>query len=377
MQLFKSLFCFKGFDSRSRFIAINIATYTTFIIINATFSNYLFILFPVLACLAVIITLTSIRRLNDAQLNKNWSIGPSLSFVIAGLIMVITGHNSADWLLLIPLIVSSLLLTYPSKNSNSYILGYSGPVDLSGFDQIKENKNRQNQRIEPTILSNKAQQSNSQSEFESLAIQQNLSPVHNETYDRSNGANSGYQDSKEVDIGESIRLKLLSGKNAKLTLLILSLLIFSTLLVSFLISSFNSKEEQLLPEVAQNKNIQRVSQLSFPDNFSLWLSQHRGLVINWQADETKQSQIWNINTAQGEKSCKDITFNNGNKIRTTTVTIENSDEYFASFSPLDTQALLQAIAFRGSFKLCGYKFSLKGSQAILGKHQDYAQMVNY
>lgn len=376
MQLFKSLFCFKGFDNRSRFIVISIATYTTFIIINATFSNYLFITISALVCLVVINTLTSLRRLSDAQLNKNWSIGPSLTFFIASLIMLLTGHNSADWFLLIPMILSSLLLTYPSKNSSSYILGYSGPVDLSDFDHSKGNKHKHNQRIEPTMLSSNSQ-SIPESNNEALAVKHNLSSVHHEVYDTDNEKNFRIQNNKEVDIGESIRLKLLSGKNAKLTLLILSLLILSILLVSFLISSFKNKETLPLPSNKTNIKVQRVSQISFPDNFSLWLSQHEGLIINWQADKSLKSQIWNIDTADGEKSCKEITFNDGNKIRTTTVAIENSDDYFANFSPLDTQDLLQSIAFRGSFKLCGYEFSLKGSQAIIGKHADYAAMVSY
>lgn len=372
MQLFKSLFCFNGFDNRSRFIAISIATYTIFIITNALLSSYLFITIIVLIGLVAINALTSLRRLNDAQLNKNWSVGPSLSFVVASLPMILTGHNSADWFLLIPLIISSLLLTYPSKNSRSYILGYSGPVDLSDFDHNKESKQRHSQRIEPTILSDDFEPSNKY-----LAGKRDYPSNNSDIYDTNLEENLKPEYSKEVDIGESIRLKLLSGQNVKLTILILSVLILSTIFVSFFISSFNSEEIRPIPADDSGIKVQRMSQISFPDNFSLWLSQHKGLIINWQADKSKKSQIWNIITAIGEKNCQVITFNNGDKIRTTTVAIENSDEYFASFSPLDTQNLLQAIAFKGSFKLCGYEFSLKGSQAILGKHTDYAEMVSY
>jgi hypothetical protein len=50
---------------------------------------------------------------------------------------------------------------------------------------------------------------------------------------------------------------------------------------------------------------------------------------------------------------------------------------FADFSPLDTQQLIQLIAFKRSFNLCDYDFSLKGSQAALGKHHAYAPYVEY
>jgi hypothetical protein len=121
----------------------------------------------------------------------------------------------------------------------------------------------------------------------------------------------------------------------------------------------------------------RTDRVSFPDNFSLLLSQHHGLIINWQADSSDNEKIWELQNAQGDKSCKEITFNNGKKTRTTDVVAENREQYFANFSPLDTESLLQEIAFRDYFTLCGYKFSLKGSQAILGKHIEYARMVAY
>jgi hypothetical protein len=191
-----------------------------------------------------------------------------------------------------------------------------------------------------------------------------------------NSTTSKY-DNNEQDIGVLIRLKLLSNKSIKLTLIILSLLIILTFTVSYLISSISNNYEEIEPTTKPKIEIMRTDRVSFPDNFSLLLSQHHGLIINWQADSSDNEKIWELQNAQGDKSCKEVTFNNGKKIRTTDVVAEDREQYFANFSPLDTESLLQEIAFRGYFTLCGYKFSLKGSQAILGKHIEYARMVAY
>ena len=113
----------------------------------------------------------------------------------------------------------------------------------------------------------------------------------------------------------------------------------------------------------------------------MYLSQHRGISINWQADEVSDTVLWSQLTAQGDESCKVISFNKGEPIRTLSVQVVNSNgtniNYFADFSPLDSKALIQALAFRGNFTLCGYDFSLKGSQEALGKNEQYAQWVDY
>jgi hypothetical protein len=85
--------------------------------------------------------------------------------------------------------------------------------------------------------------------------------------------------------------------------------------------------------------------------------------------------IWQQLTTQGDETCKGITYNNGDMIRTLNVIHENDGDYFAKFSPLDTKVLIRNLAIRSSFKLCGYKFSLNGSQSTLGKHSYYSKFV--
>ena len=127
--------------------------------------------------------------------------------------------------------------------------------------------------------------------------------------------------------------------------------------------------------------ISRKHPLTMPDNYTLYLSEHQGITINWQADEVSEGLLWSQLTAQGDTSCQQISFNKGESIRTLSVDVGTSagtnTDYYASFSPLDSKELIQALAFRGSFSLCGYDFSLKGSQAALGTNERYAKWVDY
>ena len=102
----------------------------------------------------------------------------------------------------------------------------------------------------------------------------------------------------------------------------------------------------------------------------------KALVVHWQADVVDNNEFWTLGTAIGDKSCKAIEFNNELPIRTLKVSTENNG-FYAYFSPLDTKALIKNIAFKNNFALCGYKFSLKGSQAALGKSAFYSPLVEY
>ena len=119
----------------------------------------------------------------------------------------------------------------------------------------------------------------------------------------------------------------------------------------------------------------KTQHLAMPDNFALYLTPHQGILLHWQADNVTSGQLWSQLTAKGDKSCQIINFNKGNDFRPLSIEVEANTEYFASFSPLDSQALIQALAFQGSFSLCGYDFSLKGSQSVLGKHNSYAAFL--
>ena len=382
MQYLKSLFCLQGFDNRTRFFAICSAVYIVFIMLASAFSGNYFISLILLALFSSVLALSSLRRLHDAKLNKNWLFAPTLTFALVALIIIFSEQSSSYYLLIIPALCSGVLLTYPSPTSNNnsikrtYILGYYGPIDLSEYQQESHQGKEAKFRIEPTLANDNS--INFNGEVQPLQTNENESTGN---YQESASHNS------QIDIGEMIRLNLLGNKKAQLIIAALVALTLITVVTSWLMNYLNNTDE----DIDQNQTSQQVMHaeaslsrehaLVMPDNYTLYLSQHQGITINWQADDVSNTTLWSQITAKGDESCKQISFNKGDPIRTLSVKVENNiqtdTEYFASFSPLDSKALIQALAFRGNFTLCGYDFSLKGSQAALGKNEQYAQWVSY
>lgn len=386
MQFLKSLFCLQGLDNRARFFAICCAVYIIFIMVISAFTGKFFISLAILALFTPILAFTCLRRLNDAKLNKKWLFIPTLVFVITSLIIIFSQSNGSYYLLAFPAICLAALLTYPSvRNKNSrpvnYVLGYFGPVDMTEYQQITHQGKLAKFRIEPTIVGS-----------DSVEVNSNEQAVTS-----SHEAASPYlQNNKKIDLGETIRLKLFNNKKIFLALVIIFTITLVSICGYWLMKylSSNSTDTKELEQVTQKSNndttkeqvtLERNHPLAMPDNFSLFLSQHQGIIINWQADEISIPLLWSQTTAQGESSCQQISFNKGESIRTLAVHVENGEaiangvynNYFATFSPLDSKALIQALAFRGNFSLCGYNFSLKGSQAALGQNKNYADWVEY
>jgi uncharacterized membrane protein YhaH (DUF805 family) len=376
VQFLRSLFCLQGLDNRTRFLSICSAVYVIFIMLISAFTGNFVVSLTLLAFFTSILALTTLRRIKDAKLNINWIFLPNLLFVIAALIVIFSEQKTSVYLLVISALGFAVLLTYPGvrpKNSSpfKYILGYFGPVDMSDYQQGQQAK----YRIEPTLVGNNAANVN----HDEQAL---LQVRHSAAYNTSE---------QQTDMGEIIRLKLLSNRKAQLIIAIIIAITLISVGASLLMAPLSETEQVQITQAAQKTPektqiiIERKHPLAMPDDFSLFISQHQGIIINWQADEVNTSLLWSQSSAQGDDSCQQISFNKGNPIRTLSVQVENDtavangvyNNYFASFSPLDSKVLIQALAFRGSFSLCGYDFSLKGSQAAIGKNMQYAKWVNY
>lgn len=377
MPFLQAVFCLKGFDDRNRFFATSIFTILGFIICSAILSNYLVVSFVILFMLTLVLTCSAKRRLRDAKLNINWQLVPGGLLLLTGILSLLLESTASYYLLILPLLSIALLLTYPSKKTNekaNYILGYLGPVDLSEYKQKPIAIKTPNQRIEPTLA---AEGANEQLySYENIA-EQSITPDH--TFDDE-------IDSKQADIGELIRLKFLGNRKIQLGLIASVALIFLGVLVNSTISAIpteqnlTNKSELHEPQVLASSVSATVLTnkdhlLAMPDNFNLYLSEYQGIIIHWQADEVDNGELWSQLSTKGDKSCQSIKFNKGSSIRPLSVLVENGSEYFASFSPIDSSELIKALAFRGKFSLCGYSFSLKGTQAVLGKHSQYAPFL--
>ncbi|MEW6992983.1 hypothetical protein AADZ84_01765 [Colwelliaceae bacterium MEBiC 14330] len=376
MPFLRAVFCLKGVDNRSRFFVISIVTLFSFILLSAVFSAYLSVNLIILLGLSLVLACSTKRRLRDAKLNKNWQLVPAALFLVAGLLSLVIESSGSYYLLILPLLSSALLLTYPSKNNqvnNHYILGYCGPIDLSQYGHQPSSTQAHKRRIEPTLVGN-----TNKTTDEPLIINE-------KTTINSSGNRQSDNDARQTDVGEVIRLHFLSNRKLQLATIVCVVIILIMIFASTLVDSINPQQnENTLPSSEQQVNtatqvntmtLSKEHLLAMPDSFNLYLSAYQGVIIHWQADEVANGELWSQLTAKGDKSCQLIKFNKGTPLRPLAVIVENGNEYFASFSPLDSKELVQALAFRGKFSLCGYSFSLKGSQAALGKHQQYAKFL--
>lgn len=114
--------------------------------------------------------------------------------------------------------------------------------------------------------------------------------------------------------------------------------------------------------------------LALPDGFSVALEDDI-LIMRWLAEKGKAQNLWSLATAKGDKTCSVLSFNNGTDYRPVTVDLKADSASEARFSPLDTQAIIIDLARRGNISLCGYKFSLKGSQAILEQNRTFGDYI--
>lgn len=110
--------------------------------------------------------------------------------------------------------------------------------------------------------------------------------------------------------------------------------------------------------------------LALPDGFSVALEDDV-LIVRWLGEQGKAQNLWSLATAKGDKTCSVLAFNNGTDYRPVTVDLQADSATEARFSPLDAQAIIVDLAHRGSISLCGYKFSLKGSQAMLEQNRAF------
>ncbi|MBO9491937.1 hypothetical protein J7384_16370 [Endozoicomonas sp. G2_1] len=391
MSFIHSLFCRHGADNRQRYFLINLAAAFAFALTALVFKQYPAIQILFLAVLASVLTFSGLRRLRDASKNNYWLLSSVLLFVLVGLLIIVSDSLSSVWLLIAPLLSSTILLTYPSTHTASsaaanYILGYSGPVDLTNFQKPGVQSRR---RVEPVIegeqLNNPAHSIN----HESTVVETGLvSPRQDNDLGTKCRTllDSGL---RQLENKLSISRPLLLGALLATVAILLTIIGLST--SSWLSHNDSQSSDSTSPNQSasiDNDQDQQIDQLlsfgqmdfqhqvTLPDNFDLASNQYQGLALLWQGDNSDQQQLWHIATASGDKSCQEIAFNNKKRFRTVSVSVDQYGDYTALFSPIDRSTLVKALAKAGSFELCGYRFSLKGSQATLGKHNYYQQFLN-
>ena len=341
---YKSLFCVKGRDNWQRFSAISGSLYLIlllrFVLIGAGGGNLLLalLLLPVLG-------LSALRRVRDIE-RQSWFAGLTLPpFMLFSLSLA----NESVMASLISLVIGASITLFlafqkSSHPAKSYAQGYFGP-------QVLQQRPRSHSRVEPTI-------DGSAPDAEEVG------------YDEAYVAPSYQQaeSTQQPEKGVTLELWLVWAKqNQKLLFGVvgscLLLMVFSSLW-SMLDSSEDAAEQASIEHTPQ-ESVER-SEVRLPDGFSLLLEDEL-LIMRWLGEADEPGVIWSLATAKGDNSCAELVFNNGSQYRPVSVELMADTSIEARFTPLDTAEIIHDVALRGSLKLCGYNFSLKGSQSALAK----------
>ncbi|MCL1124637.1 DUF805 domain-containing protein [Shewanella surugensis] len=139
--------------------------------------------------------------------------------------------------------------------------------------------------------------------------------------------------------------------------------------VLLVIFQFTGHSDNIAPSTATVLPEQPIvrHEAKLPDGFSL-VFEDSILIMRWLGETQAPQTLWSLASAKGDQSCSVLTFNNGAKYRPLSVAVLADTAIEARFSPLDNAGIITDVAKRGSVSLCGYKFSLKGSLAVLGKN---------
>lgn len=323
-------------------------------------------LYVVGTLLLPILGLTSYRRLRDSGKTPRLIALTLTPFILILLTLV---HIDSVMLLLTFMVFAALAIGYiailPSISKASYRQGYSGPIKIVDRAVAKGSR----VRVEPTLTAseNKPEAattsfSNSESDFEA---------------ELANGsATDSPAQGASLNSSSFIKIQRWLMANQKMAFSGVASLLVCMLLLSIwsLIPTDDaSAAEQTTAEVeslAKEPAVER-KMTTLPDGFSLILEDDV-LIVRWLGETGTPTTLWSLATAKGDRTCAALKFNNGTEYRPVEVDLLADTGTEARFSPLDTKAIIVDMARRGNVSLCGYNFSLKGSQAAIGKVAAFA-----
>ncbi|MGS0679955.1 DUF805 domain-containing protein [Shewanella sp. 125m-7] len=369
----KSLFCVNGLDNGQRFASISGLIYFTLLLAVVILSPSLALYF-VGIILTPVLALTSLRRLRDCAKAPQLVL---LTLIPFWLVLITLIHIHSMMLLLTLLVTAGLIIGYlailAAPSRVDYVQGYSGPVDMtSSKASVRMTSSRV--RVEPTLGGEEV--------AESVAVNHHDESYTSDEVGQSSETRTHHQaqsrrGTRQTALNMAQLLQLLQT-NKKLVLIGGGAIVGVMLLLSLLsliptadadIETVSGSGQQSLSDVADRPQVARVS-TSLPDGFSLALEDDV-LIMRWLGETGSPTNLWSLATAKGDKTCSRIRFNNGTEYRPLVVDLLADTGTEARFSPLDTEAIIVDMARRGNVSLCGYNFSLKGSQTALGKIPEF------
>ncbi|WP_076415196.1 DUF805 domain-containing protein [Shewanella sp. UCD-KL12] len=352
---FQSLLCIHGRDNGARFAVISASVYLMLLLVFLLVGQGGAML-VVGVIFAPLLVLTAYRRMRDAARQNWYSVLPliplslfsmTLAFADSTLLTLVT--------LLFAIALSAFLAVFPSKGKVSrYDYGYVGPV-------AKKSGQIHRRRVEPTLDADGTSHyaEDSDTEFETSNDSGSQQDWDSPSTARQFSASLLF--SRYLDFAKQHPKVLISVAGG-----LLAITLFSALWG--VISGPEEETVEVSPSAVEEPiAMPSREEAKIPDGFSLVLEDNV-LIMRWLGETRSPGEIWSQASALGDKSCAHLKFNNGTEYRPLLVEYMPDTAIEARFSPLDTQNIITDIARRGSVKLCGYDFSLKGSQSALARN---------
>ncbi|MCL1039863.1 hypothetical protein L2750_22425 [Shewanella submarina] len=346
--MFRSLFCLKGTDTRSRFLAICAACWALLLILPALFgiSPLLLIL---AAPLCFVIFAASLRAGSKAS--------------VYGL--VLTGLYLLAWVLMVFGVGSGALITAVVAAAPTVLIARQTLAVIKGTEQgylapgqsVPTSAGRR--RREPVFGEAGDEYAEDFTVCADDAIEDEVDAVRRESTTQAD------------PIAE---LKALFAANPRLlpgaAITVTAVIILTAAVALWPQGAEETQMDEITVQQPAEPAVAR-DEVKLPDGFSLGLVDGR-LVMSWLGDKGEAGELWSLASAKGDQRCSVLKFNNGSEYRPVSVLMTADTVTEAWFSPLDARAVIQDVAMRGNAQLCGYKFSLKGTQSRLEAHRAFA-----
>ncbi|MCG9748251.1 hypothetical protein [Shewanella sp. Isolate8] len=386
-MLLNTFFCRQGTDTSLRFLVISGASLCLISLFSLLFAGHgilLLLAFPLIAATV----LSAARRLIPSQRLLALAVIPGPLLLAASLVFAEQAWPS--WVaVMLSLLATGYIVSRPQPKASAPFdsLGYSGPLMASAPRRT---------RVEPTLAggspsfahaadvygadAHAAEQSQEMARGDEPAFEQaSTTASARQPKHYLNEAQAGYQAQDKLSQGmHSLGAQLTKLFDLSFTAIkrhprgaLLGFGCLSLLLGSLFWLGGDEATEQVASEAEPEAPIAlapaaAIKQVAMPDGFKVQL-EGKVLMLSWLGERGEPGTLWSLASAEGDSSCKNLTFNNGVSYRPMTVSLLADTSTQARFSPLDTPAIINDIAMRGSLTLCGYEFSLKGSQAALAK----------
>lgn len=369
MLLFQSLICLRGYDNGRRFLIISLISYALLLLISPVMSKAVVLIVLLLLVCTPILLAGSMRRIHDAGFATPLAIIPVVTFWVCTLGIALIEHAASYALMVLALLVTAAMTTITNAripHRRNYCWGYDGPVNLDG-SSVQETATDYRERVEPTILTDAPE---SLHETDISMSQADHSSLVAETRNYAEGTSSNYSEweSKLTNWFEGNRQAVMVAVG------VLALVMIVIAVWPLLTSESEIKETpQESKPVLEAK--QRIAKIKMPDNFWVMLDQNDALTIAWQGDLLEDGEIWSAITGKGDSDCTNLRFGRNDEYRAMRVEVKNQGDYYADFSPVDSKAIVTAIAKKSRFYLCGFDFSLKGTQALLQTNKKYSRFL--